>query len=70
MCALPQGLAWVRSSHGRQVNGAVIGGSERGGMYVGRVNHRSGDLLPGKVHCEYGVIYVPYGKLYDYSKIL
>merc|ERR1712223_669638 len=61
MCTLPHGLTWVRSSDGLQVNGAVIGGSEHGGMYVGRVNHRSGDLLPGKVHCEYGVIYVPYG---------
>ena len=52
MCALPHGLTWVRSSHGQQVNGAVIGGSEHGGMYVGRVNHSSGDLLLGKVHCK------------------
>ena len=43
------------------VPGAVIGGSEPGGMYVGRVHHRSGDLLPGKVHLNYGVIYVPWG---------
>jgi len=61
MTSLPPGLAWVPSSHGRQVEGAVIGGNERGGMYVGRVRHRSGDVLPGKVHCEYGVIYVPWG---------
>merc|ERR1712223_294507 len=61
MCTLPHGLTWIRSSHGQQVNGAVIGGSEHGGMYVGRVNHHSGDILPGKVHCEHGVIYVPYG---------
>jgi len=55
------GMAWVSSSHGRQVEGAVIGGTEPGGMYVGRVHHRSGDLLPGKVHLNYGVIYVPWG---------
>ena len=32
MTSLPAGLAWVPSSHGRQVEGAVIGGNERGGM--------------------------------------
>ena len=32
MTSLPAGLAWVQSSHGRQVEGAVIGGNERGGM--------------------------------------
>jgi len=55
------GMAWVSSSHGRQIEGAVMGGSEPGGMYVGRVRHNSGDLLPGKVHLNYGFIYVPYG---------
>merc|ERR1712048_665436 len=62
MCTLPPGLTWVRSSDGQKVNGAVIGGSEHGGMYVGRAIGRvGGDILPGKVHCEHGVIYVPYG---------
>ena len=60
--SVPPGLAWVRSNGGQKVKGAVEGGSEEGGMYVGRIQHGSGDLLPGKIHLSHGTCYVPYGK--------
>ena len=55
------GFVWVRSSGGEKVVGAVEGGSEQGGMYIGRANHQN-DLVPGKVHCSHRVLYVPWGK--------
>ena len=53
------GFVWVQSSHGEKVVGAVEGGSEPGGMYVGRALHEN-DLVPGKVHCTHGVLYLPW----------
>ena len=56
--SLPFGLQWVQSSQGQYVPGAVMGGSFKNNiLYVGRVYH-AGDLLPGKVHCQYRNIYV------------
>ena len=58
--SLPYGLQWVQSSQGQYVPGAVMGGSYNNNIiYVGRVYHE-GDLLPGKVNCQYHNIYVPY----------
>ena len=37
------------------------GGSERGGMYVGRAQVK-GEMLPGKVHLAHGALYVSHGK--------
>ena len=55
------GYVWVRSSEGEKVIGAIDGGSEDGGMYVGRALHQ-GDLVPGKVHRSHRSIYIPWGK--------
>ena len=54
------GFVWVQSSGGEKVVGAVEGGSEPGGMYVGRALHQN-DLVPGKVHCTHRVLYLPWG---------
>ena len=68
--SLPFGLQWVPSSQGQYVPGAVIGGSDKNTfLYVGRVYH-CGDLLPGKVHCQYRNIYVSHGKSFLYFKII
>ena len=56
------GFVWVQSSHGDKIVGAVEGGSEPGGMYVGRALHQN-DLVPGKVHCTHRVLYLPWGHL-------
>ena len=59
--SLPYGLQWVQSSAGQHVPGGVIGGSYRNTvLYIGRAYH-AGDLLPGKVHCQYRNIYVSHG---------
>ena len=54
------GFVWVQSSGGEKVIGAVEGGSEPGGMYVGRALHQN-DLVPGKVHSSHRVLYLPWG---------
>ena len=60
------GIVWVQSSHGEKIVGAVEGGSEPGGMYVGRALHEN-DLVPGKVHCTHGVLYLPWD-CHEHSK--
>ena len=63
---LTPGFVWVQSSRGEKVVGAINGGSELGGMYIGRAIHEN-DLVPGKVHCSHGVLYLPWGYL-EHSK--
>ena len=60
--SVPPGLAWVRSNRGQNVKGAIEGGSGQDRMYIGRVQHSDGDLLPGMIDSSHGKCYTTYGK--------
>ena len=61
------GFAWKKSCNGEHVVGAVGGGADPDAKwYVGRADHHS-DLLPGKVYCKDGELYVPWGEKFLYT---
>ena len=54
-------LSWVKYSEGSSLQGAVLGGYDRGSpLYVARAPHE-GSLVPGKYHAGYKTAYVSWG---------
>ena len=54
-------LTWVKYSEGSSLQGAVLGGYDRGNpLYVARAAHE-GSLVPGKYHAGYKTAYVSWG---------
>lgn len=64
------GYWWESSSNGCVPSSALIAGNDRGEeMYIGRVYHESGALVPGKVHGSHGCCYIPWeGKELSYRQ--
>ena len=54
-------LTWVKFAEGSSLQGAVLGGYDRGNpLYVARAPHE-GSLVPGKYHAGYKTAYVSWG---------